>query len=94
MPPSDKRAIKKMVEAANLLGMEAEVIDESDFSRLGEFDALFIRTTTAVNHYTYAFSVEARRLGMAVLDDPDSILKCTNKVYLTRLLQKNKIPIP
>ncbi|MDH3259170.1 MAG: RimK family alpha-L-glutamate ligase, partial [Deltaproteobacteria bacterium] len=27
-------------------------------------------------------------------DDPDSILKCTNKVYLAELLRHHKIPIP
>ena len=31
---------------------------------------------------------------MAVIDDPESILKCTNKVYLTELLNNAKIPIP
>src|SRR3546814_20754305 len=29
---------------------------------------------------------------MAVIDDPTSILRCTNKVYLSDLLKANKIP--
>jgi glutathione synthase/RimK-type ligase-like ATP-grasp enzyme len=29
-----------------------------------------------------------------VIDDPDSILKCTNKVYLNELMQRHKIPTP
>lgn len=94
LPPSDRKALKKMQQAASTIGMKSELIQESDFFRLGEFDALFIRTTTAVNHYTYTFAVEARRLGIPVLDDPESILKCTNKVFLTRLLQRHKISIP
>lgn len=94
LPPSNSKALKKMVASAQNLGFETEIITEADYTRLGEFDALFIRTTTAVNHYTYAFAIEAKRLGIIVLDDPDSILKCTNKVYLDRLLKKHKIPIP
>jgi glutathione synthase/RimK-type ligase-like ATP-grasp enzyme len=31
---------------------------------------------------------------MVVIDDPDSIVKCTNKVYLAELLVANKIPAP
>src|SRR5690242_13542074 len=33
-------------------------------------------------------------LGLAVIDDPDSILKCTNKVYLYELLNANKVLTP
>ena len=29
-----------------------------------------------------------------MIDDPLSILRCTNKVFLAELLQKNKVPIP
>jgi glutathione synthase/RimK-type ligase-like ATP-grasp enzyme len=32
--------------------------------------------------------------GLAVIDDPDSILKCTNKVYLAQLLERYKIGAP
>jgi glutathione synthase/RimK-type ligase-like ATP-grasp enzyme len=31
---------------------------------------------------------------MAVIDDPTSILRCTNKVFLAELLKGNKIPTP
>jgi len=31
---------------------------------------------------------------MAVIDDPDSIVKCTNKVYLHELLSANRLPVP
>jgi glutathione synthase/RimK-type ligase-like ATP-grasp enzyme len=94
LPPSNAKALKKMMTSAQTLGIETEQITEADYTRLGEFDALFIRTTTAVNHYTYAFAIEAKRVGIIVLDDPDSILKCTNKVFLDRLLKKHKVPIP
>ncbi len=94
VPPSDKRAIDKFIDAADEVGFDAEVIHLHDYSRIGEFDALFIRETTAVNHPTYRFSRRAHAEGMVVIDDPLSILKCTNKVYLAELLTKFKIPTP
>ena len=32
--------------------------------------------------------------GIAVIDDPDSILRCSNKVYLQELMTVGKIPAP
>ncbi|MEQ9188331.1 MAG: RimK family protein [Cryomorphaceae bacterium] len=93
-PPSDKKALQKFQEAAEKLGMYVEMITKDDYSRLAEFDALFIRETTSVNHYTYKFARRAQSEGMAVIDDPDSILKCANKVFLAELLNLNKISTP
>ena len=59
-----------------------------------EFDALFIRATTSLNHYTFHLSQRAVQHDMAVIDDPLSIIRCTNKVYLNELLEKEKIPAP
>jgi glutathione synthase/RimK-type ligase-like ATP-grasp enzyme len=92
--PSNLRAINKFVKAARQLSIEAELIGRGDIGRLAEFDALFIRDTTAVNHYTYRFSRRAQAEGLAVMDDPESILKCTNKVYLAQLLDRHRISAP
>lgn len=94
MPPSNEGAIKRFIRAAEKLHMEAEIIDREDYSRLGEFDGLFIRETTAVNHHTFRFARRAAAEGLVVFDDPQSILRCTNKVYLNELLEKNQIPTP
>lgn len=94
LPPSCDKAIQRFVKAAEKLHMEAELIDRDDYSRLGEFDGLFIRETTAVNHHTFRFARRAAAEGLVVIDDPDSIMKCTNKVYLNELLEKNHIPAP
>lgn len=94
LAPSDEKALQKMVRAAAALGINAELLTVDDAGRLLEFDALFIRETTAVNHYTYRLARKAEREGMVVIDDPLSILRCTNKVYLAELLTKNKLAIP
>jgi glutathione synthase/RimK-type ligase-like ATP-grasp enzyme len=76
------------------VGLQVEFITRADLGRLPEFDALFIRDTTFANHYTYRFSRRATAENLVVIDDPDSILKCNNKVYLAELLTRNNIPAP
>ena len=93
-PPSDERAIQKFIKAADQAGFYAELITKNDLDKLIQFDALFIRETTFVNHHTFRFAKKAQSLGLAVIDDPDSILKCTNKVYLFELLNTNKVLTP
>ena len=93
-PPSDSKAIQRFIRSAESLGFYTELITREDYSRLNEFDALFIRETTGVNHHTYRFARRAMAEGLVVIDDPESILKCTNKVYLAELLSRHKIPAP
>jgi glutathione synthase/RimK-type ligase-like ATP-grasp enzyme len=92
--PSDKQALNRFVQAARRQGFSVEFIGRDDYPRIAEFDALFIRETTAVNHHTYRFSRRAQAEGLAVIDDPDSILRCANKVYLAEVMKGAKIPIP
>jgi glutathione synthase/RimK-type ligase-like ATP-grasp enzyme len=93
-PPSNRKAIQQFIEAGQSLGFSTELITKDDYKRLSEFDALFIRETTSVNHHTYRFARRAHADGLVVIDDPVSILRCTNKVYLAELLTKAKVPIP
>ncbi len=45
-------------------------------------------------NFTYRFAKTAEKMGLVVMDDSESIMKCTNKVFLTELLQRNKVPAP
>ncbi len=92
--PSDAKAISRFVAAARDLQIDAQVITKDDFGQLGEYDALFIRVTTAVNHYTYRFATRAEAEGLVVIDDPKSIIRCSNKVYLADLFGRHGLPIP
>jgi len=92
--PSNEKAMQKFLKAAESIGFDAELISKDDYSRIAEFDALFIRETTAVNHHTYRFARRALAEGLVVIDDPDSILKCTNKVYLAEVLDRYRLPAP
>jgi len=92
LPPSDPKAIKRFTKAGAKLGIEVDIISPKDMNRLSEFDALFIRETTEINHHTYRFSRRAQLEGLVVIDDPISILRCCNKVYLTDAFKRNKVP--
>lgn len=94
LPPSDMPALEKFIRIGQTMRIDVELITKKSYRRLPEFDALFIRTNTAIDHYTYQFSRKAEQEGMAVIDDPTSILRCTNKVYLHELLQRHHIPTP
>lgn len=92
--PSDSKALRKFEKAAKALGFSVDFLDKTDYGVVAEYDALFIRETTAVNHHTYRFSRRAAREGLVVVDDPLSILRCTNKVFLAQLLARHRIATP
>lgn len=94
MPPSNQKAIEAIVKAAGQVGFYVELITKKDFARIPEFDALFIRTTTNVNDYTYDFSRYAYAEGLVVIDDPWSILRCANKIYLHEALSNAGVRTP
>ncbi len=93
-PPSDNKALQRFVAAARRAQIGVEFIDRHDAARLAEFDGLFIRETTRVDHHTYRLARRAAAEGLVVIDDPDSIIKCTNKVYLAELLAHQRVAVP
>ncbi|MGZ8201334.1 MAG: RimK family protein, partial [Methylosarcina sp.] len=94
MPPSNRGALKKFINIGRQLGIDIELITQQHYVRLPEFDGLFIRETTAIDHHTYRFSKKAEAEGLVVIDDPTSMLRCTNKVYLADLFRTHKVPSP
>jgi len=93
-PPSNKKALQKFAKAGEETGFNVDFIQQEDYSRIGEFDALFIRTTTGVNHHTFRFACRAEALGLVVIDDPASILRCSNKVFLAEMADQQDILVP
>lgn len=81
-PPSCPVALKKFFNAAEKIGFFVEFITKADKRRICEFDALFIRETTALDNHTYSIARHAYTEGLVVIDDPWSILLCSNKIYL------------
>lgn len=94
MPCSDRKALKKFIEAGESMGIGCELVQRDAYGRIAEYDALFIRETTGVNHHTYRFASRAEAEGMVVVDDPRSIVRCTNKVYLAETLSRHRVATP
>lgn len=94
MPPSNAKALKKLVQIGKKKRFFVELITQKEMDVLLEYDALFIRETTNVNHHTYRFAQKAEYEGIPCIDDTVSILRCCNKVYLHELLKAKKITTP
>src|SRR5690606_15474990 len=87
-------SLKHWARIAGRMGVNVEPISKRDLARLANHDALFIRETTSISNHTYRFARRARQEGMPVIDDPVSMIRCTNKVYLHELLGANGIAMP
>ncbi|BBN80907.1 hypothetical protein PA25_08920 [Pseudoalteromonas sp. A25] len=91
-PPSDEDAIAKFVKAARKNGIHAQVKTINTLEDINQYDALFIRQTTAIDHQTYRLASKAESAGVVVIDDATSILRCCNKVYLHDAFSYSKVP--
>jgi glutathione synthase/RimK-type ligase-like ATP-grasp enzyme len=94
MAPSSPASIKHMARIAEKLSIDVEPITKRQLPELAEYDGLFIRETTSIDNHTYRFARRAWQEGMPVIDDPISMIRCTNKVFLMELLGQNQIPTP
>jgi len=94
MPPSDMEALQQFIRAGQRLRVDVELIQKKDYNRLAEYDALFIRETTSIDDHTFRFARKAEAEGMPVIDDPKSIIRCTNKVYMWERLKAKNLPTP
>lgn len=93
-PPSNKAALQKFIKIGKDMGLFVELVTKADEDALLEYDALFIRETTAINHHTYRFARKAEDEDIPCIDDTQSIIRCCNKVFQHELLMKSKIPAP
>ncbi|MEN2980556.1 RimK family protein [Tistrella bauzanensis] len=94
LPPSNSKALARFCRLGPALGLDVTLITRRDLARLAEFNALFIRETTRIDHHTFRFATRAAQEDMPVIDDPQSIVRCTNKIYLAELLRVHNLPAP
>jgi glutathione synthase/RimK-type ligase-like ATP-grasp enzyme len=94
MAPSSISSLKYFARIAEKLSVDIEPITRRQLDELAEYDGLFIRETTSINNHTYRFARRAWQEGMPVIDDPISMIRCTNKVFLMELLGSNQVPMP
>ena len=94
LPPSSVASMKHFARIAEKMSVDVEPITRRQLDELAEYDGLFIRETTSIDNHTYRFARRAWQEGMPVIDDPMSMIRCTNKVFLMELLGSNQVPMP
>jgi glutathione synthase/RimK-type ligase-like ATP-grasp enzyme len=88
LTPSSRETLDRFASAAQRLGASFTVISRHETHRLAEHDALFVRTLTGLDRWTFGVQQRAQQLGMPVIDDPLSTIRCSNKIYLFEVLQR------
>ncbi|MDA1044463.1 MAG: RimK family protein [Verrucomicrobia bacterium] len=92
--PSNPEAIKRFVKAASKVGIHAELIRSDQLKHLSQYDALFIRETTRIDHVTYRLSRKGEMEDLVVIDDATSIMRCCNKIFLQDAFSYNGVNAP
>jgi glutathione synthase/RimK-type ligase-like ATP-grasp enzyme/gamma-glutamyl:cysteine ligase YbdK (ATP-grasp superfamily) len=91
---STPETIDRLERVAARMNVFVHRIGLDDLDRLGEYDALFIRALTGVSEPSFPFALRAEALDMPVVDDSQSIIRCSNKVFLHELLCREGVPTP
>ncbi|GLQ29666.1 RimK family protein [Litoribrevibacter albus] len=92
VPPSNRGALSRFVKAGDKHGIQVNLVTAADLHDIDRYDALFLRETTAIDHITYRLACAAEKRGLVVMDDPDSILRCCNKVFLHDAFNYKQVP--
>ncbi len=80
--------------AAHELGHRLEYVFRKDIGKITDYDALFIRSLTDPLNAAYVAARTAELHGMKVIDDPDSIIICCDKINMYMHLMRARVPIP
>ena len=72
-PPCTPKSLELFAKAARKAAMDTEQIGAKDIHRLAEFDGLFIRETTGVNHHTFHMALKAEREALSARRSDDFI---------------------
>ncbi|MCW4007944.1 MAG: RimK family alpha-L-glutamate ligase [Candidatus Bathyarchaeota archaeon] len=90
--PAEEAALQNFKRAAENSGREFKFLFKEDIPEIPEYNAVFIRATTDPLNTAYVVSKTAWTLGLKVIDDPESIKVCANKIHQYSLFEKFNIP--
>ncbi len=90
--PREEAALQNFKSAAEKQGQEFQFLFRENISDVPKFDAVFIRATTDPLNTAYVVSKTAWELGLRVIDDPESITICGNKIHQYELFEKFNVP--
>ncbi len=87
-------ALMRFGQVAQRLGHRLDVLFRADMYKIPKYDALFIRSLTDPLNAAYVAASTAEMHGLRVIDDPDSIIICCDKVNMYRHVQAAGVPMP
>jgi len=90
--PREEAALQNFKHAAEESGKEFSFLFREDIADIPKYNAVFIRATTDPLFTAYIVSKTAWELGLKVIDDPESIQICANKVHQYELFEKYDVP--
>ncbi|MEM2953447.1 MAG: RimK family alpha-L-glutamate ligase [Candidatus Bathyarchaeia archaeon] len=88
----EAEALQNFKQTAERMGHELNFMFRNGLSEIPKYDAVFIRATTDPLYTAYVVSKTAWELGLKVIDDPESIRVCANKIHQYRLFEKFDVP--
>jgi glutathione synthase/RimK-type ligase-like ATP-grasp enzyme len=92
---SEMNALLRFREAASLRAAMSWIsCSASSWTGSSRYDGLLLRAFTDPLNTTFIASRTAALLGKRVIDDPESILVCCDKVHMYRRLMRGGVPIP
>jgi glutathione synthase/RimK-type ligase-like ATP-grasp enzyme len=90
----EMNTLMRLSQVARKHGHRADFLFRPDMYKIPEFDAIFIRALTDPLNSAYVASRTAEMHGLRVLDDPDSIRICCDKINMYRHLMRLNVPMP
>jgi glutathione synthase/RimK-type ligase-like ATP-grasp enzyme len=90
--PREQGALQKFKQAAENSGNQFNFLFRENIEDIPNYDAVFIRATTDPLFTSYIVSKTAYEYGLRVIDDPESIKICANKIHQYALFEKYDVP--
>lgn len=90
----DMNALMRFGQVARRMGHRTDFLFRPDMYKIPEYDAIFIRALTDPLNSSYVAARTAEMHGIRVVDDPDSIVICCDKINMYRRLIKAGVKIP
>jgi len=87
-------ALIRCRDVAEKKGHDVDFIFPVDISKIPKMDALFIRARTDPMNVTYVAARMASFHGIPVIDDPQSIQICSDKINMYSHLIRNRVSLP
>jgi len=90
----EMNALMRLSQVARKLGHRVDFLFRPDMYKIPQYDAVYIRALTDPLNSSYVVARIAEMHGIRVVDDPDSIRICCDKVNMYGHLTRARVPIP